>query len=481
MTFAAHPPDFWRQPEDAEQQGRLLASADSAYRVEWLLQHGVNLNALDQDGNTALHNLLGAYSLSADQAAFVARLLRARPKLDIRNAEGKTPLYLALEQQHQEQAMALLAAGADPNLADKEGVTPLVFAVRHNDKALLQALLDKGAAVNLQDKSGQNPLFALVDSGTATDLIDLLIAAGVDLKITDKQGQGILQALAESRSKDEALPRLRKLLEQGLSPKVSNARRETPLHLAVISNAPKTAALLLDYQADPNAQDAEGATPLHYAVRIHSFRLLDALLKHHADPGKLNYYGKSPLHLAVEQGNQGMVEALLAAQASVNTQDRDLRTPLISAVANNHTEIALLLLEHDALVHVASKGGWQALHFAVSQGNTALIRALLARGADPGAKLWNGSSAMDLLAKLDEKVRTPLQPLLTQGNTAPVSHDSAAPPLHQALGARDVSRVKQLLQQGADPATLDRFGRSALEKALIVAYQDTDRAQAMLK
>jgi ankyrin repeat protein len=94
--------------------------------------------------------------------------------------------------------------------------------------------------------------------------------------------------------------------------------------------------------------------------------------------------GLTPLIWALREGRVGVVEALLAAGA-----DPELRgggngwTPLVHAVHMSQNGAALLLL--DAGADVTSPGGQRALLMAAGYGNAAMVRELLARGADPRA------------------------------------------------------------------------------------------------
>ncbi|KAK3237557.1 hypothetical protein CYMTET_52372, partial [Cymbomonas tetramitiformis] len=60
-----------------------------------------------------------------------------------------TPLYAAASNGQKEVVEALLAKGAQVDLADKEGMTPLYRAAYNGHKEVVEALLAKGAQVDL--------------------------------------------------------------------------------------------------------------------------------------------------------------------------------------------------------------------------------------------------------------------------------------------------------------------------------------------
>ena len=81
----------------------------------------------------------------------------------------------------------LLAAGADPNLADSEGKTPAFYADKQT-RDLLAAFLDKGIDPNRKDNDGK-PLLLYMHQ---PECAQLLIAKGADLNATDAAGNTAL-------------------------------------------------------------------------------------------------------------------------------------------------------------------------------------------------------------------------------------------------------------------------------------------------
>jgi len=68
-----------------------------------------------------------------------------RIDVDARDSEGRTALFLAALQGHDEAVASLLAAGADPNAADVLGLTPLQAATANHHAAIAAALRRAGA------------------------------------------------------------------------------------------------------------------------------------------------------------------------------------------------------------------------------------------------------------------------------------------------------------------------------------------------
>ena len=113
------------------------------------------------------------------------------------------PLQLAVEDMDLEAVQALLAQGADPNVALNEvGESALHIAVDHAREGGLQvaqALLDSGADPNAAEpEAGQTPLMYAVllePDAVAVQAVRMLRAAGARLDVEDADG-GTVQAVA---------------------------------------------------------------------------------------------------------------------------------------------------------------------------------------------------------------------------------------------------------------------------------------------
>jgi ankyrin repeat protein len=112
--------------------------------------------------------------------------------------------------------------------------------------------------------------------------------------------------------------------------------------------------------------------------------------------------GFQALHLAAFFGHADAAEALLergADPATVSRHQFIKVTPLHSAVASEGAEnlrTVEALLRHGAPVNAPAEGGGTPLHSAASNGNTAIVRALVAAGADWDATKDDGKTPRDL-------------------------------------------------------------------------------------
>lgn len=124
----------------------------SAARVAQLLDlgRGVDPNATDHDGQTALH-----LAVQNQDEPLVLRLLQGDTNPGIRNLRQMTPLHEAVRARSTGIVQTLLKWGANIEARGFHGKTPLFYAVEDNNAAMVALLLQKGAAVaaSLQDQA----------------------------------------------------------------------------------------------------------------------------------------------------------------------------------------------------------------------------------------------------------------------------------------------------------------------------------------
>jgi ankyrin repeat protein len=81
---------------------------------------------------------------------------------------------------------------------------------------------------------------------------------------------------------------------------------------------------------------------------------------------------------------------LVKGGADVNDAQPDGLSALVLAAHSGHGDVAALLLEHGADANAAGTG-YTALHAAILRSDLALVKALVAHGADPNARIAKGT------------------------------------------------------------------------------------------
>lgn len=153
-----------------------------------------------------------------------------------------------------------------------------------------------------------------------------------------------------------------------------------PLELAIETDQPEVASLLLARGLNPNLKDEQGETPLHRALSGRG-RVLRVLLKAGASPDLVDHEGRTPLHRAAALGMVEAARHLLEAGASPERTDQEGNTPLHLA-AEADEELVDLLLYHQADLEATNHEQQTALYRATLAGKPDCVALLLARGAN---------------------------------------------------------------------------------------------------
>ncbi|MBN1684267.1 MAG: ankyrin repeat domain-containing protein [Gammaproteobacteria bacterium] len=117
--------------------------------LERLLEHGVDINEANNEGDTPLH--MAASCNNFLQTVMAQFLLNAGADPDLPNKDGDTALHLAVKARNADlnvraaMVKVLLDAGANSHLFNNEGKTPedLAFESKEKGSEVIQRLLGK--------------------------------------------------------------------------------------------------------------------------------------------------------------------------------------------------------------------------------------------------------------------------------------------------------------------------------------------------
>lgn len=132
-------------------------SIDEPDLVKMLLEKGADIESINWDGRTALHE-------AAFRSKIVELLLKKGANVEARDKNGETPLLLYSDGRGTVDTITLLLnAGADIRATDPQGKTPLhhaAEALENSNKPLeiIKLLIMHGADPNAVDKEGKKPL-----------------------------------------------------------------------------------------------------------------------------------------------------------------------------------------------------------------------------------------------------------------------------------------------------------------------------------
>lgn len=126
------------------------ALAGSTELVKSLLREGVDFDAVDVDGHTAL--MYAAFNGHTDIARILLDLGASTTAIDY---AGRTALMYAATGPFPETVKLLIEMKSDPNAVDKEEYfTPLMHAAAEGHLEVVKILLENGADASLKDIDG---------------------------------------------------------------------------------------------------------------------------------------------------------------------------------------------------------------------------------------------------------------------------------------------------------------------------------------
>lgn len=285
-----------------------FAPMDVVNALPVLLDHGASIDAVDQNGDSLLHQL-ASDSSKHQPLQMLAELLKRGAALEKENAQGMTPLALAVTGRKLQSARMLLEAGASPNITIKG--TPLlhkVISCQKDKLSLLELLLSHGVDVQGVDSQGRTALHRAMLNQlyvTCNKPLDFLLTAGANPNVKDHYGQAPLHSISHWVKKDAANA-VRLMLNAGAELEIRDEEGRTPLlRTARFGQGTAVMKALLDVGANPKVTDQHGNTLLHnIAMNINNGSLEQAKLaiSSGAELKSKNKAGKTALDLAKKNG-----------------------------------------------------------------------------------------------------------------------------------------------------------------------------------
>jgi ankyrin repeat protein len=463
-----------------------------------LQQTGVDVNAPQVDGTTALH-----WAVYNDDAETVALLLKAKANVKAVNRYGVPPLALACTNGNAAIVKLLLEAGADANTTTSGGETALMLAARSGSVDAVKALLARGAEHDARERHGQTALMWAAAEGN-TSVVQALIEAKADINATlDNSGfTPFFLAVREGR-----LETVRAFLAAGIDvnstlPRPANARPSSAgsyirpvdpgtsaLLLAVQNGHFELAIALVDAGANPNdvrsgftalhtiswvrkpdSSDNSDPAPAIGAGRLTSLEFVREIVKRGANvnlrlakgapkqpdtSSRIESDGATPILFAADRSDVPLMRLLVELGADPLMPNFNNTTPLMAAAGlgttepleeageeNEAVEAVNMLLDLGADINAVNNEGDTAMHGAAYNIYPRVVELLGKRGADP--QVWG---------KPDKFGRTPLY--LAEGYAGRLPR----PDLPTIEAVTKLMRAAGLSTEGQRPKVVDIYER----------------------
>jgi ankyrin repeat protein len=469
---------------DLIQAGNRKAALDS------IRTGGADVNQPQPDGTRPIH--WAVYKVDYE---LIDALIAKKAKVDVTNEFGSAPLAEAVKLADARMVKMLLDAGAGVESANEDGQTALMLAIKTAELPIVEMLIKAGANVSTVEKfQDQTPLmWAAAAPKNAAEMVKLLLSKSADVKPRARYTDWPNQISSEPRGQYRPVGGL------------------TALLYASRDGCYDCVEALLGAGADVNVPTPEGVTPLMIALDNEHNDVANLLLDRGASPHVTDWWGRTALYIAIERkesggggrgGGRGAGAAGGAAGGrGVAATPRGSRPTVSSMDIVNRLLAADVDPDPELNMHRPSRGGNSGrfgeeqkntgctpLYLSTEAGDMEVVRALLAKGANPnvndmgftpflvaagvtpGGRGGGGgtpnTALLDLMIQHGADVNAQVTGTRTYSmrisyNTPPDKEGVSA--LHGAVQAGRADLVRYLLEKGANPELADANGKKPID------------------
>lgn len=267
-----------------------------------------------------------------------------------------------------EQIRELIDKGVNLNVKDANGWTPLMKVAFIGRIATAKLLIEKGADVNTSDFHGNTILMhvAAMPFPEQAEIFKILVQKGADVNAKNVERWTALMQAAKGHSATI----IKELINKGKMDVAKNFE-SIPLEMA---------RLLIKNGADVNAKDVRGLTALIMAASEGHTETVKQLIDSEAEINAQDKYGLTPLMYAVPNKIEAM-NLLVKNGADVNIRTVTGRTALINAAASGDAQSVKVLLDNKADIYIKDASGKTAAEYAGRGGFEDTLKLLNTAGA----------------------------------------------------------------------------------------------------
>ena len=373
---------------------------------------GINLNEINDNGDTGLHILTRKENIEC-----LNLLIRAGCDLNLRNNKLKTPLMMAIDKKNNEIVEFLIKEGANVNIYND---IPLIWESFINNNLRIFNELLKGKVDFTINYDGKSLLFEILTKKLSEYILPLF-NAGYNMNETHNNIFSLHYSIEIGN-----ISCMKNLLQTNIDISIKNNKNENSYMIA-------------------KKKDSD------------IFRLLIEKTVNHSKNGKNiinNIIIDNDIETLIELYNKGM---------NFDCKDDSGKTPLMTAVESNNLEIVGNLI-YDAEVdfEIKDNTGHTATYIAAIKGYYEIMNCLISGGAEFEIENENGLTLMKYLLK--NKSEEGISLLINYGIDIDKEYNNKYP-IYKACKYGNINILKLLLEASKD-LDIYQYGKLPLIKAI---------------
>ncbi|MGJ0344154.1 ankyrin repeat domain-containing protein [Aliarcobacter cryaerophilus] len=291
----------------------------------------------------------------------------------------------------------------------------------------------------------------LMSSNINIDKLKKYIANGVNINGVDEKGRNYLFFFASKKNFNA----MRVLISLGI-----DMYKEDKLGKTVLSEACEKydfmmIKFLLDNGFDGNRKNSAGRTVLQDSVLLGNDKVFQILLNYNLDFDIKDNNGRTVVFDAIENGNLETLKKVIDNVKDINAVDKNGQTALFEAVLKDDLRLALTLINTGINLNILDKNGQNVLYNTILQGmkNEILLKHLAKRGINLNVVDSRDKTILDeifyimVLQKYDKDIDDKRYMLINPKDDY-------------------LSLALQIVELGFKVDTLDKYGKTALQKEL---------------
>ena len=378
----------------------------------------------DENGATLLH-----HAASCNQVAVMQYLMQSTSiNIDAVDNNGNTALHLAAINGHSNAIHLLLQGGANDTILNSDMDAPLHIVTRENNNQLVEAFLEHPTVqIVIVGKRKRTPLHIIAELDhleslkvfhtfiMAQELFKKAHAFRLCAKDEDELTPIHLAARSGSHRVLEYL--MCNCMKHNYLPEVIlsflDEENSTPLHAAIDGGHLAVVKVLLRFGAKADVSKDQQPPPFILASSQGKLEMMQAMLELGSKEVVFcrDIYGQTALHRCVQALNCGQIMCFLIDNGSkVDAVDNKGRTPLMIAIMAGSLCGVKLLLRKGASVCTKDLQGYNALHHAITCNRKLITEHLLEL-----------PFATALVTSIDNNSLSPIHHALKAGQSALVS------------------------------------------------------------